>query len=225
MYGDLVNAMLFSLILPFVTVDVIKTVVLPMMAEQASLMMWLHMLFPFAVHMERELGDADVMAIRLGFVMQYLGGISTIVCGYSSFYYSTRPNGVAYMAAQRWSYASFFCLVSSSAALSLNNVSHPDEQTLPGHFVLNLVVATANIAHSVRVKYIMGGANLLVGFIVVYFCPRLYPPTTFVPLLSGITGTCAQFCIRWYLLFRENGGYMCCVETRNVFFKLVLSCS
>jgi hypothetical protein len=196
MYGDLVNAILFSLILPFVTVDVIKTVVLPMLAEQASLATWLHMLFPFAFHVEgRELGDANVMAIRLGFVLQYLGGVLTIICGYSSFYYSTRPNDAVAITAQRWSYASFFCLVASSAALSLNNVSHPDEQTLPGHFVLNLIVATANIAHSVRVKHVMGAANLLVGFIVVYYCPRLYPPSTFVPLLSGITYGLANYWI------------------------------
>jgi hypothetical protein len=178
---------------------------------------------------QRELGDAHVMAIRLGFVMQYLGGVSTIVCGYSSFYYSTRTNGSAttYMA-HRWSYASFFCLVASSAALSLNNVSHPDEQTLPGKFVLNLVVATANIAHSVRVKYVIGGANLLVGIVMVYYCPRLYPPTTFVPLLSAITGTCVRAVFVYALVSAFEKMVVPCIGSSCVYavklkFKLTLS--
>jgi hypothetical protein len=171
LYGDFLNAVLYSLILPFVTIDVFQRGLL-VRADLSS--------------DKLTLGTAD--ALRL--LLQWLFGLLSVLFDALAFYKSLRDDSLQrHQDAMRWSYAGFVALMASCAALSINNLSHPGEATLLGHFCWNLVVAATNLPHSFRVKLIMGTANLLMGLVAMKCWPDIYPWKIYVPLLVGMTGT------------------------------------
>jgi hypothetical protein len=187
LYGDFLNAVLYSLILPFVTIDVFQRGLLPLLG-QAELFTTFYTA-PVRADLSSDkltLGTAD--ALRL--LLQWLFGLLSVLFDALAFYKSLRDDSLQrHQDAMRWSYAGFVALMASCAALSINNLSHPGEATLLGHFCWNLVVAATNLPHSFRVKLIMGTANLLMGLVAMKCWPDIYPWKIYVPLLVGMTGT------------------------------------
>jgi hypothetical protein len=205
LYGDLLGVILFATLLPFVTYEVIGTLMGDGGDEATSLI----------DESTRSDDDGNNRVPQYRLVLQLLVGYTTTLCcgmaNYLSYHrrdettatttaaqesvhdpIKSQTNTSSYKLArisQQWSYAAFCMLNVSMAILALNNWPHVDEQTLPGHFVWNLIVATANVPHSLRTKYIMGGITLLIGLVIVAIYPQVYPLMTFAPMLTAITGT------------------------------------
>jgi hypothetical protein len=178
LYGDLLNVLLYSLILPLAIVETIDRTWTPLLPQTESSISYLD--------------DVNLETIRLRLYVQLVCPATSVICHAIAFYNScsetTRIQGHSRKTV--WcSCVGFLAMISSCAALSINNLSHPEVPTLPGHFCWDLVVATANLSHSFRVKLFYGGSNLFMGLVVVYCVPHIYPWTIYVPLLVGITGT------------------------------------
>jgi hypothetical protein len=177
LYGDLLNVVLYSLVLPLATIEVIDRTWTPLLPQTESSISYLD--------------DVNLGTIQLRLFLQLVCHAVSVICHAIAFYNScsetTRIQGHSKMTV--WcSCAGFLAMISSCAALSINNLSHPGVPTLPGHFCWDLVVAAVNQSHSFRVKLFYGASNLFMGLVVVYFVPHIYPWTIYVPILVGITG-------------------------------------
>jgi hypothetical protein len=216
LYGDLLNAILLSVMLPFVTHKVIETISggeYGILSSDSS-----------SLIAEKE-ETAEISHVRV--LLQWLSGAVSALFSGVAFYYSwhrlndasivhsteeqkqesfqsstssrvvaTKSSGLDIgMLAERWSYASFGASTAAMIIGTINNWPHVDEQTLVTHFIWRLVVISANISYSLKVKLIMAGINLLVALVLVTVCSQLYPLATFGPLLLAITGTRGMACV------------------------------
>jgi hypothetical protein len=178
LYGDLLNAMLFGMILPLFIIEVIDRTITQLLPVTESSITYL--------------GESNLGTIQLRLFLQFLFGSLTVLFQALAFYksctdYTLVEEGHANNALS-FSCAGFATMMAACAALSINNLSHPNKPTLPGFFCWILIVATANISHSFRVKFAMGVANLCMGLVVVHCVPHIYPWTIYAPLLVGISG-------------------------------------
>jgi hypothetical protein len=175
LYGDLLNAMLFSVILPLFIIEVIDRTITPLLPVTELTISYLE--------------EVNLGTIRLRLSFQFIFGCLTLLFQSRAFYKSFSDDPRSRYTALWLSCAGSATMMGSCAALSINNLSHPNEPTLPGFFCWILICATANLSQSFRVKLAKGGANLCMGLVVVYCVPHIYPSTMYVPLLVGITGT------------------------------------
>jgi hypothetical protein len=191
LYGDLLGAILFSIMLPFVTFKAVDAI----MMDNAMAMSILDDNEHAATHIPHYRIELHTCAggsvalcsgITSYFSYHIINDAKRIDNSKSKLY--TR-SAMMERLAQQWSYISFSALILSMIGLAVNNWPHVDEQTLPGHFVWNLVVATANLPHSYRTKAVMGAINLVTGLAIVILYPNIYPVETFAPILVVITGT------------------------------------
>jgi hypothetical protein len=167
--------MLFSIILPLFIIEVIDRTITPLLPVTESSISYLD--------------EVNLGTIRLRLSFQFIFGCLTLLFQPRAFYKSCSDDPRSRDDALWFSCAGSVTMMGSCAALSINNLSNPDEPTMPGFFCWILICATANLSQSFRVKLAKGGANLCMGLLVVYCVPQIYPWTTYVPLLVGITGT------------------------------------
>jgi hypothetical protein len=167
LYGDLLNVLLYGMIMPLAAIEVIDRTWTPLLPLTESSISYLD--------------DVNLETIRLRLYLQLVCGALCVLFHAIAFYNSCNENTLI----QGHSKTTVWCCC---AAVAINNLSHPNVPTLPGHFCWDLVVATANLSHSFRVKLFYGGSNLFMGLVVVYCVPDLYPWKIYVPLLVGITG-------------------------------------
>jgi hypothetical protein len=177
LYGDLLNVVLYSLILPLATIEVIDRTWTPLLPVTESSISYLD--------------DVNLGTIQLRLFLQLVFAALCVLLHFTAFYNSCSENTLIQGHSKKTVWCScvgFLAMISCCAAVAINNLSHPNVTTLPGHFCWDLVVATANLSLSFRVKLFYGGSNLLMGLVVVYCVPHLYPWKIYVPLLAGVTG-------------------------------------